>query len=154
MNHDQSGYVPDAQYQDQWPNEGQNLDQNAVGAYGDFQAPYQDASPFEAMDQQKNGFAGRGRGGFGRGGFRVGRGGFQHTYGNGMQIPIEPPINAPTGPKAMRDGLPNSGRYSRPGYAQQTSEVAPSHSQEQYDEPPASAAAEQHERDGSRSRSI
>lgn len=30
------------------------------------------------------------------------------------QQPIAPPVNAPTGPKAMRQGLPNSGFYSRP----------------------------------------
>lgn len=41
----------------------------------------------------------------------------QSGFGNGFtapQQPVAPPVNAPTGPKAMRQGLPNSGFYSRP----------------------------------------
>lgn len=44
------------------------------------------------------------------------------TFGgsfNGMGEPVSaPPVNAPTGPKAMREGLPNSGWYSRPQVSQ------------------------------------
>ena len=72
---------------------------------------------YDQQYQQGFGYGARGRGGFrgGRGGFR-GRGG---TYGyvstpGEAQAQAAPPINAPTGPKAFREGKPNSGFYSRP----------------------------------------
>ena len=57
---------------------------------------------------------------FGYGGSRGAFGGQGGAYGNVTTIggesepPRAPPMNAPKGPKAMRQGLPNSGRYSRP----------------------------------------
>lgn len=83
---------------------------------------------FAPQNNFGGGFGGRGRGGF-RGGYR-GRGGFNNMHGgfNGhMNQPSEnftvvagpaegPPIDAPKGPKAMREGLPNSGIYSRGGF--------------------------------------
>lgn len=73
-----------------------------AGAYGDF-------------DDGMQGYGG-GYGG-GPGGFR-GRGGFG-GFGNRGQDSTDltpapaPPMNAPTGPKAMREGLPNTGWASR-----------------------------------------
>ena len=72
---------------------------------------------YDQQHPQGYGYGGRGRGGFrgGRGGFR-GRGG---AYGyvafpGEPEQAVAPPINAPTGPKALREGKPNHGRYSRP----------------------------------------
>lgn len=81
--------------------------------YGDVNAEQQNQSY-----EQTNGYGSHGRGGFvgARGGFR-GRGGaygYVATAVGGEPETIEaPPVNAPTGPKAMREGLPNSGWYSR-----------------------------------------
>ena len=84
---------------------------------------------FFPQNNYAGGYGGRGRGGY-RGGYR-GRGGYNNMHGgyNGHQMsqppenftvvagPAEgPPIDAPKGPKAMREGLPNSGIYSRGGY--------------------------------------
>ncbi|KAF2862411.1 hypothetical protein K470DRAFT_256050 [Piedraia hortae CBS 480.64] len=66
------------------------------------------------------------RGYRGRGGFRGGRGG--HFTPGGITEATElgpaptPPANAPSGPRAMREGKPNSGIYSRPQAAYATSE--------------------------------
>ncbi|EMC98948.1 hypothetical protein BAUCODRAFT_385972 [Baudoinia panamericana UAMH 10762] len=78
-----------------------------------------DQEPQPYNDVQAHNLAPRGRGGFrgGRGNFVSGRG----AYGpNGMQSDATdltptpaPPINAPSGPKAMREGKPNTGWYSR-----------------------------------------
>jgi hypothetical protein len=67
--------------------------------------------------QQGFGHGTRGRGGFrgARGGFR-GRGGaygYVATPGEPEQAPA-PPVNAPSGPKAYREGKPNHWRFSRP----------------------------------------
>lgn len=74
-----------------------------------------------SYEQQQQGFSygARGRGGLrgARGGFRgrIGAYGYVSTPNEPESIPpAAPPINAPTGPKAMRAGLPNSGWYSRP----------------------------------------
>ncbi|KAF2481625.1 hypothetical protein BDY17DRAFT_299358 [Neohortaea acidophila] len=90
-----------------------------VDTYGD-QATF-DSAPYDGYNeqyQQDYAYGARGRGGF-QGGMRGfgGRAGGAYGY---VATPAEParastpPINAPTGPKAMRAGLPNSGRYSRP----------------------------------------
>jgi len=67
-------------------------------------------------------FSGRGRGGmrgFGRGNFR-GRGGFGQMYNHMEVMSVEPMgqgvAGAPTGPKAMRDGQPNTGFRGRAGF--------------------------------------
>ena len=80
----------------------------------------QDATQTQLYDQQQPqgyGYGGRGRGGFrgGRGGFR-GRGGAYGyvAFAGEPEQAVAPPINAPTGPKALREGKPNHGRYSRP----------------------------------------
>lgn len=54
---------------------------------------------------------GHARGGFG---FQGGAYGNVTTVGGESEPPPAPPVNAPKGPKAMRQGLPNNGRYSRP----------------------------------------
>ena len=80
------------------------------------------AETFYPMNNYQAGFPHRGRGGFrGRG---RGRGGFAYQHQDayaGHQdnftvvagVDAAPPINAPTGPKAMREGKPNTGFYSR-----------------------------------------
>ena len=83
-------------------------------------AAMQGAAQGQFHDQQyQQGFGNgaRGRGGFrgARGGFR-GRGGaygYVATPGEPEQAPA-PPVNAPSGPKAYREGEPNHWRYSRP----------------------------------------
>lgn len=98
----------------------------------------------------RGGRGGYGRGGYrGRGGYGQARGGYGGSYANGMAVPEDitvlagldqgPPIDAPKGPKAMREGLPNSGIYSRPGYGNVARRT--SHS-EQPAEPPRSVATE------------
>ncbi|KAH9832678.1 hypothetical protein Tdes44962_MAKER00157 [Teratosphaeria destructans] len=93
---------------------------NVVDDSGMQNGSYQDG--FGNQQQQNYGWNGRGRAAFrgGRGSFRGGRGSF---YGNGVQTEatdLTPtpapaaPINAPSGPKAMREGKPNTGWYSRP----------------------------------------
>ncbi|KAK3722262.1 hypothetical protein LTR37_002695 [Vermiconidia calcicola] len=94
--------------------------------HNEFGAP-QDQQSYDEQYQQGNGYGSRGRGGFrgGRGGFR-GRGGaygYVATPGEQEQTPA-PPVNAPTGPKAMRAALPNSGWYSRPAPAAPTAPAA------------------------------
>lgn len=50
---------------------------------------------------------GPGRGGYGQGAYYGGRGGFSSMQPPFVK-PVDVPINAPTGPKAMREGLPNT----------------------------------------------
>jgi len=140
MDDGQNGYVQDqSTFDGQWTN-GQDMSQDGWSANNDFNGPN---SGFQDYNQYTYGFGGRGRGrgGF-RGGFR-GRGGYQN-FRNDMQMPagppIEPPINAPTGPKAMREGLPNSGKYSRPQINQPSETPAP-HSVHQDEQPQSFAAA-------------
>lgn len=76
--------------------------------------------------QQELAYGSRGHDGLGGGarggGYDRGRGGGGGAYGYGITLAgeaegpteVAPPVNAPTGPKAMRKGLPNSGFYSRP----------------------------------------
>ncbi|GAB7337546.1 hypothetical protein MBLNU457_g2862t1 [Dothideomycetes sp. NU457] len=123
MDDGQTGYIQDqSNFDGQW-NNAQDMSQDGWGANNDFNGP-----GFQDYNQYNLGFGGRGRGrgGF-RGGFR-GRGGYQN-FRNEMQMPagppVEPPINAPTGPKAMREGLPNSGKYSRPQINQPSETPAP-----------------------------
>ncbi|KAK5118335.1 hypothetical protein LTR62_002848 [Meristemomyces frigidus] len=64
---------------------------------------------------QNFGFGPRGRGGFrGRGGMRGGRGGFNPMQSDVMDLTPAPapPVNAPSGPKAMREGRPNTGFFA------------------------------------------
>lgn len=65
--------------------------------------------------------------GAGRGGFGVQGGAYGNvtTIGGESEPPPAPPVNAPKGPKAMRQGLPNSGRYSRPQQASVPPPAAP-----------------------------
>ncbi|KAI5271675.1 hypothetical protein E4T47_04974 [Aureobasidium subglaciale] len=93
--------------------------------------PFGNQNGFFPQNSFNGGFGGRGRGSYrGRGGF-CGRGNFNHNMHGGfnghMSQPPEdftvlagpaegPPIDAPKGPKAMLEGLPNSGIYSRGGY--------------------------------------
>ncbi|KAK5127955.1 hypothetical protein LTR85_005072 [Meristemomyces frigidus] len=89
-------------------------------------APPQDPYYYDQQQGYQQGFGGfgpRGRGGFrgGRGGFIRGRGGFNNFGPGGGQTEATdltptpaPPVNAPSGPKAMREGKPNTGWYSRP----------------------------------------
>nr|POE59103.1 hypothetical protein CFP56_24373 [Quercus suber] len=71
----------------------------------------QDGQPYNGVYQQF-GYGPRGGGGFrGRGGYG-GRGGFGYgafTEAKELTGSPAPPINAPTGPKAMREGKPNTG---------------------------------------------
>lgn len=63
-------------------------------------------------------------GAHGRGGIRGGRGGFRGGHGylgpsgqseaTDLTPALAPPANAPSGPKAMREGKPNTGYWSRP----------------------------------------
>ncbi|KAK5164723.1 hypothetical protein LTR04_001670 [Oleoguttula sp. CCFEE 6159] len=87
-------------------------------------------------------FPSRGRGGFGRGGYQDSRGGFRGRAGyshvnvvnpgSGLSgtpsaiagditvltgPPAGPPVDAPKGPKAMREGLPNTGFRGRGGFS-------------------------------------
>lgn len=129
-------------------NESVNVDQPAL----------YDQNNHDQQYQQGYGHGTRGRGGFrgARGGFR-GRGG---AYGY-VSMPAEPepspaaapPINAPTGPKAMRAGLPNSGWYSRP-QQQATPAVAPQSEPEKpkYVEPEPRARTRSRSRSASRTR--
>lgn len=104
----------------------------ADGAGGaDTDAPREAMQNDSTTTTQDNAFAGQphqeayGYGARGRGGFRGGRGGLRGNvgaYGSvialGEPDPMPaPPVNAPTGPKAMREGKPNSGWYSRPAQA-------------------------------------
>ncbi|KXT00121.1 hypothetical protein AC578_3276 [Pseudocercospora eumusae] len=85
-------------------------------------APMQDASygSYEGgmQDQQQSGHGHQALNNFsGRGGFR-GRGGYGGLGGRGtdstdLTPTPAPPVNAPTGPKAMREGKPNTGYFSR-----------------------------------------
>jgi hypothetical protein len=87
---------------------------------GEANAAMQGAAQSQFYDQQH--LQGYGYGAPGRGGFRGGRGGFRGrggAYGyvafpGEPEQAVAPPINAPTGPKALREGKPNHGRYSRP----------------------------------------
>ena len=70
---------------------------------------------YDQQHPQGYGYGGRGRGGFrgGRGGFRGRGGAYGHVaYPGEPEQAVAPPINAPTGPKALREGKPNHGRYS------------------------------------------
>ncbi|KAI7110484.1 hypothetical protein KC352_g36276, partial [Hortaea werneckii] len=100
---------------------------------------------------QSFGFGARGRGAFrgGRGGFRGGRGGFSNAYGSeatDLTPTPAPPVNAPSGPKAMREGKPNTGWYSRPQPTPSAPPVQPTPQPEQEPE-------KDHSMDDSRSRS-
>ncbi|KAF2163299.1 hypothetical protein M409DRAFT_57586 [Zasmidium cellare ATCC 36951] len=77
------------------------------------QSGMQDGSNFDESRQDQQQF-GYGHNDFaGRGGFR-GRGGFSRGSDVTELTPAPaPPVNAPTGPKAMRQGLPNTGWASR-----------------------------------------
>lgn len=125
MDEGQNAYMQDqSNFDGQW-NNAPDMSQDGWAANNDFNG----TNPgFQDYNQYNFGFGGRGRGrgGF-RGGFR-GRGGYQN-FRNDMHMsagpPVEPPINAPTGPKAMREGLPNSGKYSRPQINQPSETPAP-----------------------------
>ena len=166
----QNGYMQDNMF-NQYNNQAQAqaMLPNATAPYGSMDVAIPGA--YQQMDQQPYGYQGRGRGrgGYGRGGFR-GRGGYNQTrggyggsYANGVQpgedvtvlagADVAPPIDAPKGPKAMREGLPNSGIYSRPGLVQQAKTPGPPIvEQEQRERTPAQEASERG-REISRSRS-
>ncbi|KAG9237151.1 hypothetical protein BJ875DRAFT_533101 [Amylocarpus encephaloides] len=74
----------------------------AIQTFEEPEAAYQNSGPNGYNNGYNSGFSGRG--GFGH--FHGGQGGF-----GAMQPPVKPvhvPINAPKGPKAMREGLPNT----------------------------------------------
>lgn len=89
----------------------------------------------------------------------------QNDNGHVMEMPPAPPINAPTGPKAMRAGLPNNGRYSRPGavqaddndrpdkYSRRSSRIDPKAGDDRDDRPSRSRERRHGSRDRSGSRS-
>ncbi len=100
---------------------------------GDVAMPIQtldniEATPF-AQGYNVNAYS-LGRGGYGQGPYAGGRGGFSSVQAPYVK-PVDVPINAPTGPKAMREGLPNTslanlrGRgYPIPGARPETSASA------------------------------
>lgn len=78
--------------------------------------------------QQEHSYAPHGqahaRGGFGSHGGAYGN---VTTIGGESEPPPAPPVNAPKGPKAMRQGLPNNGRYSRPQPSPAVPPTGPAH---------------------------
>lgn len=100
-------------------NDNQTPLDNDVSMNGMDVTMYHDSYQNESQYQQQGfGFGPRGRGGFrGRGAFRGRGGGFGYgamTEATDLTPTPAPPINAPSGPKAMREGKPNTGWYSRP----------------------------------------
>lgn len=98
------------------------------------------------------GYGGRGRGSLrgGRVGFRGRGGAYGYVSAPGDTQPAAaPPVNAPTGPKAFREGKPNSGFYSRPQPAPAAPAVSPTTAAPREQLPP----RDEHDRPRSRSRS-
>lgn len=97
---------------------GQDFSDNGNGpahmhAYGDYAPHEEQHQDYNMQYHDQNGHNGMGRGNF-RGGYGRGRGGFNNFYARGqdnteLTPKPAPPLNAPTGPKALREGRPNTG---------------------------------------------
>ncbi|TKA82794.1 hypothetical protein B0A55_01771, partial [Friedmanniomyces simplex] len=106
------------QQQQDHPDESVRPDTNEMDTSGMNGTPQQDSYAYDnqqAYNQNFN-FGARGRGGV-RGGFRGGRGGFGPAGIPSDALDLTPapapPVNAPSGPKAMREGRPNTGFFAR-----------------------------------------
>ncbi|KAK3656553.1 hypothetical protein LTR56_002900 [Elasticomyces elasticus] len=111
----QNGDV-DMQQQQTFPDESMPPNGTEMESPGMNGAQHHDTFDNQQSYNQNFNFGPRGRGGM-RGGFRGGRGGFAPV---GMQSEAldltpapAPPVNAPSGPKAMREGKPNAFFFAR-----------------------------------------
>lgn len=128
-----------------------NQDSTAQNApsYTDDDAPRPIQTLDEAEGYGQNGYNGLYNPGMSRG--FPGRGGYNPTA-----QPVKPadvPINAPTGPKAMRDGLPNTGISGLRVRGYQAPGIPNSRTTNSVSAPPEPVTSEKNEKDGQRSRS-
>ncbi|KAK1046063.1 hypothetical protein LTR33_015117, partial [Friedmanniomyces endolithicus] len=105
-------------------------DTNEMDTSGMNGDPQQDPHVYDNLQayDQNFGSGARGRGGA-RGGSRAGRGGFgplgMATDALDLTPAPAPPVNAPSGPKAMREGRPNTGFFARVAPTPSVPPVAP-----------------------------